>query len=239
MSFSKFFLEMVCDLSHCHKIPLETQKATLSKEKMLKDSSLSQKIFFKVFFEAHRLQKAIQFVAVPRGGICWHQKCHFASSISKATWSRVLLQTGKAVSSIRSYQNQTKTARSFKIAKRRVHMMFRAISTPFGLTSILQWLNRSSWRRQFRRYQIFDQILWMVSKYLQKTPRQSSSQTDTVWPSINSRTAKSSLPAARTSDAATHQTKHMSSFCMLPKGCTSNFRSFRQHLTQFWCSEAK
>ena len=29
MSFSKFCLEMVRDVSHCHKIPLETQKATL------------------------------------------------------------------------------------------------------------------------------------------------------------------------------------------------------------------
>ena len=79
----------------------------------------------------------------------------------------------------------------------------------------------------------------MVSKYLQKAPCRISSQTDTVWPSINSRTAKSSLPAVRSSDAASHQTKHMSSFYMLPKGCTSNFRSFRQRLTRFWCSEAK
>ena len=79
----------------------------------------------------------------------------------------------------------------------------------------------------------------MVSKYLQKAPCRISSQTDTVWPSISSQTAKSSLSAARTSDAATHQTKHMSSFCMLSKGCMSNFRSFRQRLTRFWCSEAK
>ena len=56
MSFSKFFLEMVRDLSHCPKIPLETQKATLSR-KMLTDSWPSQKFSFKVFFEAHRLQK--------------------------------------------------------------------------------------------------------------------------------------------------------------------------------------
>ena len=33
MSFSKLYLEMVHDPFHCHKIPLETQKATLSKEK--------------------------------------------------------------------------------------------------------------------------------------------------------------------------------------------------------------
>ena len=118
-------------------------------------------------------------------------------------------------------------------------MKSRAISTPSGLTSILQQLSGSSRRRQWQIHQIFDQSLWMVSKYLQKAPCRISSQTDTVWPSINSRTAKSSLPAARTSDAATHQTKHMSSFCMLPKGCTSNFRSFRQRLTRFWCSEAK
>ena len=91
-----------------------------------------------------------------------------------------------------------------------------------GITSILQRLSRSSRRRQCWRHQIFDQSLWMVSKYLQKAPRQISSQTDTVWPSINPRKAKSSLSVARTSDAATHQTKHMSSFYMLPKGCTSN-----------------
>ena len=118
-------------------------------------------------------------------------------------------------------------------------MKFRAISTPFGLTSILQQLSVSSRRRQCQIHQIFDQSLWMVSKYLQKAPRQISSQTDTVWPSINSRTMKSSLPAVKTSDAATHQTKHMSSFYMLPKGCTSNLRSFRQRLTRFWRSEAK
>ena len=79
----------------------------------------------------------------------------------------------------------------------------------------------------------------MVSKYLQKFPHRISSQTDTVWPSINSRKAKSSLSAARTSDASTHQTKHMDGFYMLPKGCTSNFRSFRRRLTLFWRSEAK
>ena len=163
---------------------------------------------------------------------CWHQKCHFASSTSKAIWSHILLQTGKAASSIRSWQNQIKTTRSFKVVKRRVHMKFRAISTPFGLTSILQRLSRSSRLRQWRRHQIFDQGLWMVSKYLQKASRRISSQTDTIWPAINSRMAKSSLSAARTSDAATHQTKHMSSFYMLPKGCTSNFRSFRRRLTQ-------
>ena len=56
MSFSKFCLETVRDLSHCHKIPLETQKATLSR-RMLRDSWSSQKFSFKVFFEAHRLQK--------------------------------------------------------------------------------------------------------------------------------------------------------------------------------------
>ena len=56
MSFSKFCLEMVRDVSHCHKIPLETQKATLSR-KMLRDSWSSQKFSFKVFFEAHRLQR--------------------------------------------------------------------------------------------------------------------------------------------------------------------------------------
>ena len=84
------------------------------------------------------------------------------------------------------------------------------------------------------KYQIFDQILWIVLKYLQKTPRQISSQTDTVWPFINSQMAKSRLSAARTTDAATHQTKHMGSFYMLPNGCMSNFRSFRQRMTQFW-----
>ena len=107
-------------------------------------------------------------------------KCHFASSTSTAIWSRILLQTGKAASSIRSCQNQTKTARSFKIAKKEVQMKFRAILTPFGLTSILQRLSRSSQRRQCRRHQIFNQSLWMVSKYLQKAPCQISSQTDTV-----------------------------------------------------------
>ena len=79
----------------------------------------------------------------------------------------------------------------------------------------------------------------MVSKYLQKALRQILSQTDTLWPSINSRTAKSSLLAVRTTEAITHQTKHMSSFYMLPKGCTSIFRSFRRRLTRLWCSEIK
>ena len=79
----------------------------------------------------------------------------------------------------------------------------------------------------------------MVSKYLQKAPRQISSQTDTVWPSINPRKVKSLLSVARTSDSATHQTKHMSNFYMLQKGCTLNFRSFRRQLTPLWRSEAK
>ena len=162
---------------------------------------------------------------------CWHQKCHFASSTSKATWSRTLLQTGKAASSIRSCQIQTKTARSFKIAKTRVHLKFRAVSTPFSLTSILQRLSRSSRQRQCRRHQIFDQSLWIVSKCLQKAPCQISSQTDIVWPSINSQTVKSSLFGARITDATTHQTKHVDRFYMLPKGYASNFRSFRQRLT--------
>ena len=146
MSFSKFCLEMVRDLSHCHKIPLETQKATLSKKNGQRLLAKSE-VLLQSFLRGTSTAKAIQFVAVPRGGICWHQKCHFASSTSKATWSRILLQTGKAASSIRSCQNQTKTARSFKIAKREVHMKFRAISTPFGLTSILQQLSGSSRRR--------------------------------------------------------------------------------------------
>ena len=44
---------------------------------------------------------------------------------------------------------------------------------------------------------------------------------------------------ARTTADITHQTKHMSGFNMLPKGYMSSFRSFWQHLTRLWCSEAK
>ncbi|XXG59372.1 hypothetical protein AAC387_Pa04g1472 [Persea americana] len=39
-------------------------------------------------------------------------------------------------------------------------------------------------------------------------------------------------PAARTSDAEFHQTKHMSSFYVPLRGCTSNFRLFRRRLTR-------
>ena len=163
MSRSKFCLEMVRDLSHCHKIPLETQKATLSKEKkMLRNSLSSQKLFFKVFFEAHQLQKICDSSLYLEGTFVdtknvtlplQHQKLHGAASYHKRA---------NAASSIKSCDNQTKTARSFKIAKRRVHMKFRAISTPSGLTSILQRLSRNSRRRQCRRHQIFNQSLWMV-----------------------------------------------------------------------------
>ena len=135
MPFSKFFLKMVRDLSHSHKIPLKLKRLLYQKKNaqrlLVKSEALLQS-----FLRGTSTAKAIQFVAVPRGGICWHQKCHFASSTSKAIWSRILLQTGKATSSIRSWQNQTKTTRSFKVAKRRVHMKSRAISTPSGLTSI-------------------------------------------------------------------------------------------------------
>ena len=155
MSFSKFCVEMVRDLSHCHKIPLETQKATLSKEKCSETLGEVRSSSSKILWGTSTA-KAVQFVAVPRRGICWHKKCHFASSTSKATRSRILRQAGRAASSIRSCQNQTKTVRSFKIAKRRVHMKFQAISTQSGLTSILQRLSRNSRRQQWWRHQIFD-----------------------------------------------------------------------------------
>ena len=59
-------------------------------------------------------------------------------------WSRILRQTGNATSCIKSCQNQTKTARFFKTAKRRVYMKFQAILTLFGLTSLFQQLNGCS-----------------------------------------------------------------------------------------------
>ena len=92
MSFSKFCLEMVCDLSHCHKIPLETQKAILSKRKMLKDFWSSQKFSFKVFFEAHQLQKLSNSSLYLEGAFVdtknvtlppQHQKLHGAASYYK------------------------------------------------------------------------------------------------------------------------------------------------------------
>ncbi|XXG53594.1 hypothetical protein AAC387_Pa03g1671 [Persea americana] len=67
-----------------------------------------------------------------------HHKLHGAASYHKQA---------NTASSIKSCQNQTKIARSFKTAKRRVHVKFRAISAPFGLTSLLQQLSRSSLRR--------------------------------------------------------------------------------------------
>ena len=135
MLFSKFYLEMVRDLSHCHKIPLETQKATLSR-KMLRDSWSSQKFSIKVFFEAHRLQRLSNsslylegaFVDTKNITLPQHQKLHGAASYYKQA---KLLQASDLD------KNQTKNTRSFKVAKKRVHMKFRAISTPFGLTSIL------------------------------------------------------------------------------------------------------
>ena len=91
MSFSKFCLEMVRDLSHCHKIPLETQKATLSR-KMLRNSWSSQKFSFKVFFEAHRLQRLSNSLLYLEGAFVdtknvtlphQHQKLYGAASYYK------------------------------------------------------------------------------------------------------------------------------------------------------------
>jgi len=71
MSFSKFCLEMVRDLSHCHKIPLGTQKATLSKKNAQRLLAKSE-VLLQSFLRGISTAKAVQFVTVPQGGICWH-----------------------------------------------------------------------------------------------------------------------------------------------------------------------
>ena len=109
----------------------------------------------------------------------------------------------------------------------------------FGPKRKQLYQSQLSQRRQRRRLQIFDQSLWMVSEYLQKAQCQVSSQTNNVWPSINSQGAKSSLSAGRTTEAIAYQTKYMGGFNMLPKCYSLSFRSFRQHLTILWRSEAK
>ena len=163
MSFSKLCLEMVRDSSHYHKFPWKLKRLLYQKKKvqrLLVKSELS----FRILFEAHRLQKLL--VAVPRGGICWHQKSHLASSTSKKQHEAAFYhKQANVASSIRSCQNQTKTAGWFKIAKRGVHMKFRAISTTFGLTSLLQQQSRSSRRPWSQRPCQTKQSTWVVSKY--------------------------------------------------------------------------
>ena len=53
---------------------------------------------------------------------------------------------GAATSSIRSCQNYPETTSSFKTAIRRVYVKFWAISILFGLTSLFEQLNMSSWQ---------------------------------------------------------------------------------------------
>jgi len=163
MSFSKLCLEMVRDPLHYHNSP-GSSKGYSTKRRKFKDSWSNQKLSFRILFEAHRLQKLL--VAVPRGGICWHQKSHLASSTSKKQHEATFYhKQANVASSIRSCQNQTKTAGSLKIAKRGVHMKFRAISTTFGLTSLLQQQSRSSRRPWSQRPCQTKQSTWVVSKY--------------------------------------------------------------------------
>ena len=114
MSFSKFCLEMVRNISHCHKIPLETQKAILSKRKMLRDSWSSQKFSFKVFFEAHRLQRLSNSSLYLEGAFVdtenvtlphQHQKLYGAASYYKQA---KLLQASDLVKIIQKLQDPSK-----------------------------------------------------------------------------------------------------------------------------------
>ena len=73
MSFSKFCLEIVRDLSHCHKIPLKTQKAILSKKNAQRLLAKSE-VLLQSFLRGTSTAKATRFVAVPRGGHLLTQK---------------------------------------------------------------------------------------------------------------------------------------------------------------------
>ena len=92
MSFSKLCPEMVHDLFHYHKISLETQKGYSIERKALRDSWSSHKLSFKVFFEAHRLQKLCSSSLYLEGAFVdtknvtlplQHQKLHGAASYYK------------------------------------------------------------------------------------------------------------------------------------------------------------
>ena len=85
MSFSKPCLEMVRDLSQCHKIPLKTQKATIPKENCSKTLGQAKKLSFKILFKAYRLQKPCNLSLYLEGVVVNTKKGHFASSTSKAT----------------------------------------------------------------------------------------------------------------------------------------------------------
>ena len=71
----------------------------------------------------------------------------------------------------------------------------------------------------------------MVSKYIQKAPRQVPSQTDNVWPSINPETAKSSLSAAKHLGTMISKTEPMDHLKITPIGSLSNFKSIGHRLT--------
>ena len=113
MSFSKFCFEMVREASHCHKIPLETQKAILSR-KMLRNSWSSQKFSFKIFFEAHRLQRLSNSSLYLEGAFVdtknvtlphQHQNLHGAASYYKQA---MLLQASNLVRIKQKLQDPSK-----------------------------------------------------------------------------------------------------------------------------------
>ena len=71
----------------------------------------------------------------------------------------------------------------------------------------------------------------MVLKYIQKAPRQVSSQTDNVWSSIDPRTTKSGLSEAKLLGTMVSKTEPVDHLKMTPIGSLSNFRSIGHRLT--------
>ena len=62
---------------------------------------------------------------------------------------------------------------------------------------------------------------------------------DIIWPNFTSPTAEQQLPAATVSKTSKLLSEPTDGLRIPPKSCISNFRSFRQRLTQFRCSETK
>ena len=142
MSFSKLCLEMVHDPSHCHKISSETQRGysikIYARRLLVKSrSSLSK-------FSSRHIDWKINLSLYLEGVFVDTKKCHFASSTLKGTWSHVLPQLGKCNFKHQILSESNKNGKILKKAKRGVRMKFRAISTPFVLTSLLQQQSRSS-----------------------------------------------------------------------------------------------
>ena len=167
MSFLKLYLEMIHDPSHYHEIPLELKKLLYQKE-ITQDSWLSQKLSFKILFEAHWLQMLCNSLLYLEGAFVDTKNVTLPLHILSTSRSYMKphpTTTSNATSSIRSCQNQTKSTRSFKTTIKRVHTKFWAISTSFCLTSLFQQQNRCSrWQWSWRPW-FTKQSTQLASKY--------------------------------------------------------------------------